>query len=266
MILCFSGTGNSLFVAKELSSLLGDEVIELPVAKGAKVQLTEGDNRVIWVFPVYSWGIPPVVDKIIRNIQVPNGHKYWHFAVMTCGDDVGFADSTWRKSLTRRGWVGRDAYSVQMPNTYVLMKGFDVDPVDVAVSKVNAAPARIRSIAESLTAAQQRDWGNPLYASDVVRGRFAWIKTRIIYPWFKRYAMSPKFFYPNQECIGCKICAKNCPLGNITMADKRPQWHDNCALCLRCYHICPRHAVSYSTVTRGKGQSRWMIKSLACKV
>lgn len=264
MIICFSGTGNTLHAAKLLASHSGESIVQLPVERSQKIVLPEGDSRVVWMFPVYSWGVPPAVCKMIRNIQIPNGHKFRHFAIMTCGDDVGLTDSMWRSELARRGWTGRDAYSVQMPNTYVLMKGFDTDPIDVADAKIKAASSRMAQISEKLNAACQRSFENPLYESDLVRGRFAWIKSKVIYPWFKRFAMSPKYFFPNQECIGCQICVKNCPLGNIKMgADNRPEWKNNCALCLRCYHICPRHAVSYSTATRGKGQSRMLINQVA---
>lgn len=54
------------------------------------------------------------------------------------------------------------------------------------------------------------------------------------------------------------------PVRNITMqpapADKtgrvrkRPSWGQDCAGCLACYHVCPRHAVMYGKATVGKGQ------------
>lgn len=258
MIICFSGTGNSLFVARGLAAHLGDEIVSLPMDAATKLQPI--DNRIIWVFPVYSWGIPPVLKKWISKIYIPNGHKLAHFAVMTCGDDVGRADETWRAVLTNRGWTGRDTFSVQMPNTYVLMKGFDVDSIELAQSKIEASHARVSYIAETLgKIIEHYDPENDIYFNDLTRGRFPGIKTSVIYPWFKRFAMSPKPFFANDECISCGICARNCPMENITMVDDRPSWANNCAFCQRCYHICPRHAVAYSNATKGKGQSRLLI-------
>lgn len=251
MIIVFSGTGNSLFVAKELRKHLGDEIVTLPTSE----KLTVKDERVIWVFPVYSWGVPPVVKRWISKLQIAYGHKYRHFAVMTCGDDCGLADGMWRSALARRAWIGLSAYSVTMPNTYVLMKGFDVDPIDVAEAKVKAAVPRCADIARRIKAqCEQFPFEAQYIENDIVRGRFAWIKTKIIYPWFVRFAMSPEPFYATDDCISCAVCAKNCPLKNITMHEGKPAWGKDCALCLRCYHICPRHAVAYSTATIGKGQ------------
>lgn len=260
MIIVFSGTGNSLYVAELLSKKLGDKLVTLPLAER---RLEVDDGRLIWVFPVYSWGIPPVLRKWIDRLVIPNGHKLKHYAVMTCGDDCGDTDSMWRTALTRRGWHGLSAYSVQMPNTYVLMKGFDVDPVELAQAKVDAAAPRTEEIAMRIDEESKRFTLEDYFIeNDIVRGRYAGIKTSLIYPWFKHFAMSPKPFHANDECIGCAICASTCPLENIKMEGHRPTWGKHCALCLRCYHICPRHAVAYGKATQGKGQSRLLIGKL----
>ena len=84
-------------------------------------------------------------------------------------------------------------------------------------------------------------------------GSLPFIKTRIINPLFVRYQMSPKPFHATSECIGCKRCEKSCPVGNITMKERRPVWGKNCTACLACYHVCPEHAVQYGKKTKGKG-------------
>jgi len=256
MIVVFSGTGNSMFVARGLAATLGDELVALPLDEGAHISCRDG--RVIWVFPVYSWGIPPVLDRIIRKIQIDGAAGVMHFAVMTCGDDVGYTDRTWRRVLKRRGWTGCDAYSVQMPNTYVFMKGFDVDSVEVAQAKIEAAPARIKAIAAYIAARRPGDKRH----NGIVRGLFPWTKTYVIRPWFVRYAMSPEPFRCTDDCIGCHVCADSCPMHNIAITGCRPVWGMDCAFCLRCYHICPRHAVAWGKASRGKGQSRALINSV----
>lgn len=249
MIAVFSGTGNSMYVARRLAEILGDEVVSLPVVGNGG--LCADSDRVIWVFPVYSWGMPPVLDNIIKSIEIEGAGIAKHYAVMTCGDDTGYADRTWRRTIERRGWQAGGVWSVRMPNTYVCMKGFDVDSVDVAQVKIDAAPARIASVARGIS--ERSD------AKDVVRGAFPLIKTYVIRPWFVRHAMSPRPFHSTDDCIGCSVCVDNCPLGNIRMSGRRPVWGDDCAMCLRCYHICSRHAVAWGKASRGKGQSREFI-------
>ena len=88
----------------------------------------------------------------------------------------------------------------------------------------------------------------------LVKGSWAKIKSGIVYPYFKRFCMSPKPFRSNGRCVGCGKCATACPMENITMSEGQPVWHSRCALCLRCYHICPCDAVEYGKATKDKGQ------------
>lgn len=255
MIVVFSGTGNSLYVADNLGRLLGDSVVSLPHSGS----MPPAGERVVWVMPVYSWGVPPVVCRWIKEMDFPGAADARHSLVVTCGDDTGTTDRQWRRLLEQRGWKGTDAWSVQMPNTYVLMKGFDVDSDALATEKIAKAGPRIEHIARLI--ASRTGAGDAEPVSDLVRGSFATLKSRVVYPWFIRFAMSPEPFHANAMCVGCGICARSCPLGNITMGDdRRPCWGNNCALCLRCYHACPHNAVAYSTVTRGKGRKKQLLE------
>lgn len=238
MILYFSGTGNSRRVAMDLGHILGEEVAFM-----TRSTVTDSP-RVVWVFPIYSWGVPPYVLEAIATATC--NPRSVHFMVATCGDDAGLAGRIWRKAIKARGWTDAGAYTVQMPNNYVSMKGFDVDSPALTAEKLAAEPARIEEVARGIQSGAVTD--------DVVRGSFAWIKTKVIYPWFMRYAMSAKPFNVNSACIGCGKCVKACPLHNVTLRGGHPVWGTDCAGCLGCYHVCPVHAINYGKATLSKGQ------------
>lgn len=243
MIFCFSGTGNSRWIADTLARELNDKVIMMN--NDHECCDVSACERILWVFPIYSWGLPPVVKTFIRNLRL-NNVETTHYMVCSCGDDIGLAHLQWRKEITHRGWEAMASYSVIMPNTYTLMKGFDVDAQDIVASKLQKAVNRVNEIAQKIKSGVKTD--------DVKRGSWAWIKTHIIYPYFVKFCMSPKPFHVTERCISCGKCAKECPMKNITMSDRRPQWGNNCAMCLRCYHTCPQHAVEYGKETKFKGQ------------
>ncbi len=267
MIVYFSGTGNTRHCAKKLAEMLGDELFELTAGlliAPMRARVVTNDKRIVWMFPVYSWGIPPVVDNILKFARIGTPHGAMHHLVMTCGDDVGLTHKQWRKIIESRHFNTGLTFSVQMPNTYVLMKGFDVDPSDVENQKIEASEERLRYIAERIADyKEESDFdASQLDEDDVVCGRFAGIKSRLIYPWFKRHAMSPKPFHHSHSCTGCGLCAASCPMGNIIMdCYRRPVWSKKCALCLRCYHICPAHAVAYGHKTTDKGQYQRYLKN-----
>lgn len=252
MLITFSGTGNSLAVSRRLGARLGGETVTLENRMLLKPEETvlevAAGEPVIWVCPVYSWGIPPVVERFIRRVRFKGAHQSPHFLVVTCGDDIGYADNCWRQLIGRRGWSPRGSFSVTMPNTYVLMKGFDVDSPGTESRKMEEMPARVDAVASAIARGFSGD--------DVVRGNAAWIKTYVIRPFFNIFCTSPRPFHSSGACVGCGKCSRGCPLENITMKEGRPQWHNHCALCLRCYHICPEHAVEYGKATRSKGQKQ----------
>lgn len=252
MVIYFSGNGNSKSIAVTLSKLLGTsltplehELITRPHSR--QLRLSAPDEPVIWVFPVYSWGIPPVVVRFIKECDIMDADKVGHHLVVSCGDDTGTIATQWRKLLRHRNWNPRSATSVIMPNTYVLMKGFDTDQPSLVKQKLDNAQERILTACRRIR--ENRD-------DDLMEtGRFAWIKSHLIYPWFIKNAMSPRPFHSTDACTSCRLCARECPMDNITMnKENRPVWHDNCALCLRCYHRCPAHAIAYGNKTKNKHQ------------
>lgn len=67
MIALFSATGNSRLVAQAIAPLTGNDPI-VPVLTLTTPMVT-GRDRIIWVFPVHAWGVPGVVEDVIRRLR-----------------------------------------------------------------------------------------------------------------------------------------------------------------------------------------------------
>ncbi len=252
MIFWFSGTGNSRWAAHRLGEIIGDDrlvaIADYPAGSDCSFTLARHE-RVGFVFPTYSWGPAPVVARFVHCLTL-NGYKAadnYCYALTTCGDDVGLSAQIMAHTMSPA--LHLDAmFSLQMPNNYVCFPGFDTDSADVENSKLAEAQVRIGAIAELI--AERR------CVVDVTRGSMAWLKSRVVYPLFKRLLMSPKPFRADASvCTRCGRCVRVCPLHNVEQAtDGLPHWSGNCAMCLACYHHCPAHAVAYGRATRGKHQ------------
>lgn len=250
MIYYFSGTGNSEWAARELGKALDEEVTFIPYQN--PLEASPKGETIGFVFPVYSWGVPPLVidfinrlpESFVRDIQ---RQKKDVWVVMTCGDEVALAPEMIKGTLEGRGIEVKSIWSIILPNDYVLLPGFDVDSREVEKEKLRKAPSRIKEIAEGLKSGYTK--------LDVVRGSLCWAKTKLVYPLFKRWGVSTGKWHSTESCVSCGLCVRNCPNSNIEL-DKsgRPEWGTNCCSCVACYHVCPRHAVEYGNITKKKGQ------------
>ena len=236
MIYYFSGTGNSLRVARHLAENLEDHLS--PMTSASFID----DETIGLVFPVYAWSIPNVVEEFARNIQVSEGR--YLYAVMTCGDDVGYADKVLESVLGRKL---NAAFSVQMPNTYVCLPGFDIDSSELCAKKLSAEPDAVRRISQSIKAKES--------VRSLCRGGLPWTKTYIIRPVFNCFLLTDMYFYvDSSRCTSCRKCQKVCPVRNVKLSENRPQWQSRCSGCLACYHACPHHAIHFGSMTCKKGQ------------
>ena len=85
-------------------------------------------------------------------------------------------------------------------------------------------------------------------------GSLPWLKSGFVAWGFNTFAMSDKSFYVTDACIGCGLCEKNCPTGNIKLADKKPTWNGDCTVCLSCINRCPKAAINYGHGTEKRGR------------
>lgn len=53
-------------------------------------------------------------------------------------------------------------------------------------------------------------------------------------------------------CSGCGTCSKVCPVGNISMEAGKPVFSDRCQQCMACIQWCPGSAIDYEGKAAGK--------------
>lgn len=239
MILWYSGCGNSRFIAESLAEKLGDrELVFIPEAarEGRAFSFADGDVLGI-VFPVYSWSVPELVSDFLKAMKF-TGKPAYVFGACTCGDNTGHTERVLKRVLGRRGLPLDAFFTFQMPNTYINLPGFQLDSKELAASKIKGS---MEQIAPTVKAIANREKGN----FNRLIGGSPFFKTYILKPLFYAFLITDRKFNVSDGCTGCGLCAKNCPLGNITMENGRPHWNGHCTNCNSCYHHCPKQAIGF---------------------
>ena len=100
MIFCFSGTGNSRYIARRFAEALKDTVVDLNAKiKAQDNSLIQTGKDVIIVVPTYAWRIPRVVSEWLTKTELASAECIWF--VMDCGSEIGNA-AKYNRSLAEQ--------------------------------------------------------------------------------------------------------------------------------------------------------------------
>ena len=248
MVLYFSATGNTRFLASELAKKLGDECVDL-LGRVKKNDLSEirSDRPFIICTPVYVCEMPRFLSKYLRNVKLTGSRKVYFIA-----DSAGYGGITGylAKKLFRRKKMEFMGYSeLVMPRNYFIS---------------HYPPQSESEIKERLVSAcrQLDDIAQTIQKGGKLKARYVFMFEKLITipfnPVWSKYKMSAKEFFADSKCISCGRCEKVCPLNNISIRDKKPVWGSSCTHCMACIGNCPTGAIEYGTVTREKGKYNFM--------
>ncbi len=236
MIFYFSGTGNSQWVAEELAHKLVDHATPIMAAKSDYTPAA--GEKIGFVFPIYAWDAPACMYQFIArlNLQTDN----YIYMVATCHSQAGGVDKVFKKALSSKGLTLNAAFSVNMPNNYLLAPFLKIDSEAKRSKILRQAQSRLQEIAAAVEAEKN--------VISIKRGLSILSK---IAPLFRRFSSDKSFYVEKDKCIQCGLCAKVCPMKNITLAPF-PEWNGNCAMCQACLHHCPTEAIQCGHFTKGK--------------
>lgn len=240
MILYFSGTGNSEYVAKRIAAAVDDEAVNIfdKLRKQEHSSFTSEKSYVI-VAPVYAYKIPAIVDEWLVSAKL-NGNKDMYF-ILTCGSSIAGAGFYNREIAFKKKMNYMGTAKVVMPENYIAM--FKAPKEDKALAIIDKAEEKIdRVIAFIKTHRILEDDG----------GTVKQMWSSFINKVFFKFFVKDKKFYATDACTGCGKCARECVMKNITVKDKMPVWHGKCTHCMACICKCPAKAIEYGRSTKKK--------------
>ncbi|HYF75242.1 MAG TPA: EFR1 family ferrodoxin [Candidatus Nitrosocosmicus sp.] len=248
MIFYFSGTGNSLQVARSLAENNGEKLVSIAAAvnggEAAYEYTLDEEEMVGFVYPVYAWAPPKMVFQFIEGLKLNNYRNNYTFSVATCGENIGKTMEVLADALKNKG-IGLDSgFSIAMPNNYIIMG--DVDTKEAEERKLAEAEETLKTINRVI---RERKRG----VFDIKKGFLPWVLTSVINPLFNKNAIDTSKFHADDSCNGCGLCERVCNCRSIKVEGK-PRWGEKCTQCLACIHYCPMKAIQYGKGTEKKGR------------
>ncbi|MCM1330727.1 MAG: EFR1 family ferrodoxin [Ruminococcus sp.] len=225
MVFYFTGTGNSLYAAKQLDT----ELISIPQAVKNKNQKYAAE-KIGLVYPVYGHEAPQMVREFVKNAEFVTDYL---FVVLTYGNRHGGAAELARDMLADFGKKADYIRTIKMVDNF--LPAFDMEEqtasagekrIEENLAEIKAEiSARVRRI-EEVTEADRAAHREFLSRSNKISGNLCNIYT------------------VSDQCIGCGICMKVCPGGCIRVENQRAVYAEgNCQMCMACIHHCPQKAI-----------------------
>jgi len=250
----FTGSGNSLYSARELQKRLPGTKLTPIIRLLSQEVITTSAEAIGLVFPVHGMTLPIPVKQFLEKTDFTSAQ--YIFAVATRGGSKCLGYAVMQKLLKRKGKTLAAHFALNMANSDPKLADYEVPSPETLAAIEAEVQVKIEKIAEIV--AGREAWSGKddsvLYPTGVLFDKLILTAMR-----FAEFDGAKGYFYADSNCIGCGQCEKVCPSGKVKMESGRPEWQDNvkCALCYACLNFCPRQAAQI--------KDKWYMKSYTDK-
>lgn len=234
-----SGTGNTEHCIIKLLGLIDSdaEIIRMTMSNEKRIiDRIKANDIIVLAYPTQFSNIPYMVrDFIKRNRDIWAQKKVLCMTTMGAfsGDGTGCA----ARLLKRYGAEIIGGLQVRMPDAVCDNKMLK-KPLEENKRIVREANAKIEAVARDIR-------NNRKYPKEGIGfiPHIAGLFGQRLWFYNKTTDYSKKLKI-SDDCIGCGLCIKNCPMENLQIKNGRIAAENNCAMCYSCISICPKQAIT----------------------
>lgn len=230
-----SGTGNTKHCVEKLLNLLDPDAVSLPLENPGSAKMIEAEDTIILGYPTQFSNAPFMVrDFIEKNAVLWQGRKV--FCVNTMGLFSGDGTGCTARPLKKHGAEILGGIQIKMPDSVCDSKMLKKD-IEKKRQIVRDADRRLEQVAKAMKHGRYPREGLSFIAH--IKGLFG---QRL---WFygKTAGYTDKLKI-GDACIGCGLCSRECPMGNIEIKDNKAVSGNRCTMCYRCISLCPQKAIT----------------------
>lgn len=226
MVFFFTGTGNSLHIAKQLD----ENPVSIPQIINNSDLIFE-DDKIGIVCPVYGHEMPKMVKEFIKKATFRTDYLY---IILTYGMLHGGAAELADKYVKSVGKKLDYAKAIIMVDNF--LPNFDMTEQCLTDKKI---PENLAVIKADISSRKKQIEKAGLKNKMIHKGYTAMVKNQDETIWAK--------FKVEDNCTRCGICQKVCPANAIILTDKKAEHTmQNCQACYACVHACPVKAIKFS--------------------
>lgn len=244
MIVYFSATGNTRFVAEELARLLDDEALDLsPRIRAGDFSDIHSDTPLLVCSPIHVSGLPKFYADYLKKVAFTGSADV--YGVFTNAGYSGIAGAQLKAICRKKGMRFKGFSEFKFPGIHITSITHKPISDEEVEKRIRTSSERVPSVARVMQ--RGADFEN----------KHAWLAevalTAALAPFLRFVGMRTKGFWATEQCIACGKCEKICPVAAIQMRSGKPSWiPSHCAHCMACVHNCPVEAIEYGKRTQGK--------------
>lgn len=236
IVVYFSGTGNSEYCARSFIKEYNGSTNVYSIEQKETVKKIKDSREVVICYPVQFSNIPKILyDYITSHRDIWQNKRVFIIATMGLfsGDGAGIL----ARLLKKYGAVIYGGLHIKMPDSIcdekALKRTFEKNK-----EIVKKAHFKIKNAVRNI-----KDGKPPKEGLGVLCHMAGLFGQRLyFYNITKKY--SDKLKIHSQKCNGCGLCAKICPMKNISIKEGVITAGNKCTMCYRCINSCPRQAIT----------------------
>ena len=230
-----SGTGNTKHCVERLLTLTDGAANTVRIEDSSAAEKIRAADTVLLAYPTQFSNVPYMVRDFIRK-----NHEIWQNKRVLCmttmgafsGDGAGCA----ARELKKHGAVIIGGLHIRMPDAVCDSKMLKKTR-EQNLELIKNADRKIDEVAAEIKRGKYpRDGLGAIPHIAGLLGQRLWFYSKTT-----GYSKALKVSF---ACVGCGLCEKLCPVGNISVKDGRAVSAGRCAMCYRCISSCPKKALT----------------------